>query len=138
MAAALRLGAVFFLLLPGAAAEPSVELAASAASPTAPPEIRAAARARTRSGPAPVTDGGCPVGRCGAGAAAAGHRQLFPGQGKPHSRLLSGFWSSLGPWPSSSSHCSRPGLGQTCGAAALLLPGDLPGLCCRAALSTPL
>ncbi|XP_069650782.1 tectonic-1 isoform X2 [Haliaeetus albicilla] len=56
MAAALGLGAVFFLLLPLRAAEPSVELAASAASPAAPPGIRAAARARTRSRPAPVTD----------------------------------------------------------------------------------
>lgn len=66
MAAALRFGALFLLLPPLQAAEPSVEPApepaASAAGPAAPPETHAPARARTRSGPAPVTDGGCPVG----------------------------------------------------------------------------
>ncbi|XP_074743299.1 tectonic-1 isoform X3 [Strix uralensis] len=44
------------LLLPLRAAEPSVEPAASAAGAAVPPETRGAARARTRSGPAPVTD----------------------------------------------------------------------------------
>ncbi|KAM9259883.1 tectonic-1 [Cariama cristata] len=58
MAAALRLGALLFLvlLLPLRVAEPSAEPAASAAGPTAPPETHAASWARTRSGPAPVTD----------------------------------------------------------------------------------
>ncbi|XP_072736058.1 tectonic-1 isoform X1 [Ciconia boyciana] len=57
MAAALRLGALLLLLPPPLqTAEPSVEPAGSAAGPVAPPETRAAAWARPRSGPAPVTD----------------------------------------------------------------------------------
>ncbi|GAB0197044.1 tectonic-1 [Grus japonensis] len=64
MAAALLRRGVFFILVlllpPLWAAEPSVESVpeptASAAGSAVPPEIRAATRARTRSGPAPVTD----------------------------------------------------------------------------------
>ncbi|XP_014820058.1 PREDICTED: tectonic-1-like [Calidris pugnax] len=59
MAAALRLVAFLFLLLPPLRpAEPSAEADpdASAAGPAAPPETRASAPARSRSGPAPVTD----------------------------------------------------------------------------------
>ncbi|XP_074015498.1 tectonic-1 isoform X1 [Numenius arquata] len=59
MAAALRLVTfLLFLLLPLRPAEPSAEPdpEVSAAGPAAPPETRAAARARSRSGPAPVTD----------------------------------------------------------------------------------
>uniref|UniRef100_A0A8C4XKG4 Tectonic family member 1 n=1 Tax=Falco tinnunculus TaxID=100819 RepID=A0A8C4XKG4_FALTI len=59
MAAAQRVGVfliIIFLLPPLRVAEPSVEAAGSVAGPAAPPETGAAARARPRSAPAPVTD----------------------------------------------------------------------------------
>lgn len=59
MAAALRFGLLLFLS-PLRAAEPSTELPSS---PEAPSMTRATAWERGRSGPAPLTDGGCRVGR---------------------------------------------------------------------------
>ncbi|XP_040465204.1 tectonic-1 isoform X2 [Falco naumanni] len=60
MAAAQRVGVfliiIFLLLPPLRVAEPSAEAAGSVAGPAAPPETGAAARARPRSAPAPVTD----------------------------------------------------------------------------------
>ncbi|POI24176.1 hypothetical protein CIB84_012077 [Bambusicola thoracicus] len=58
MAAALRLGLLLFLS-PLRAAEPSTELPSN---PEAPSKTRATAWKRGRSGPAPLTDGGCQVG----------------------------------------------------------------------------
>lgn len=130
MAAALRLRAFLLLLLlllpppPLWAAEPSAE-------PAAPPETRAAASARPRSGPAPVTDGGCPVGLCGAGS--AGHRRRFPAKGSlAHglSRASCRRWV-LVPTPApvaAARDWDEPARQLPC--CSLGSPGDLPGLWC--------